>query len=102
MAEAATEEKALIKGKVVGVDLKRTLPLPHANVVLIQGDLTEPQVRDRIRTALGGHADVVISDLSPNLTGIGFRDHLQSCELVREALAFAACTLRPKGAFLAK
>jgi 23S rRNA (uridine2552-2'-O)-methyltransferase len=90
------------KGRVVGVDLQRTQPLPLDNVVLIQGDLTRPEVHSRIRSALEGRADVVTSDLSPSLTGIGFQDHVRSCELVRAALAASASVLRPKGIFLAK
>ena len=90
------------KGKVVGVDRQRTKPLPHSNVTLIQGDLTESDVQKAVHPALGGHADVVTSDLSPNLTGIGFQDHLRSCELVKDAFVVAGGVLRPGGTFLAK
>lgn len=90
------------KGRVVGVDLQHTAPLPCGNVSLIQGDLRKPEVKTRILHALGGPADVVTSDLSPKLTGIAFRDHLQSCGLVRDALDVVGTVLRPKGAFLAK
>jgi 23S rRNA (uridine2552-2'-O)-methyltransferase len=89
-------------GKVVGVDRQQTKPLPHSNVTLVQGDLTGSDVQNAIHLALGGHADVVTSDLSPNLTGIGFQDHLRSCDLVRDALAVAGSVLRPRGTFLAK
>ena len=90
------------KGRVVGVDRQHTTPLPYSNVTLVQGDLTGSDVQRAIHAALGGPADVVTSDLSPNLTGIGFQDHLRSCELVREALLVAGRVLRPKGTFLAK
>lgn len=90
------------KGKVVGVDRQQTKPLPYSNVTLIQGDLTESDVQKAVHPALGGHADVVTSDLSPNLTGIGFQDHLRSCELVKHALVVAGGVLRPGGTFLAK
>ena len=90
------------KGRMVGVDLQKTRALPHENVVLIQGDITAPDVQCRIREALGGEAHVLTSDLSPNLTGIGFQDHLRSCELARTALAVARELLRPGGVFLAK
>ncbi len=89
-------------GRMVGVDLQKTEPLSSANVELIQGDITRPDVRSRIRQALGGNANVVTSDLSPNLTGIGFQDHLRSCELVTDALALARQLLKPGGVFLAK
>jgi 23S rRNA (uridine2552-2'-O)-methyltransferase len=90
------------KGRVVGVDQQRTKPLPYSNVTLIQGDLAGADVQKAIPVALGGHADVVTSDLSPNLTGIGFQDHLRSCELVKNALVVAASVMRPGGTFLAK
>jgi 23S rRNA (uridine2552-2'-O)-methyltransferase len=90
------------KGKVVGVDRQQTKPLPYPNVTLVQGDLTGPDVQNAIHLALGGHADVVTSDLSPNLTGIGFQDHFRSCELVKDALAVAGCVMKPGGTFLAK
>jgi 23S rRNA (uridine2552-2'-O)-methyltransferase len=90
------------KGRVVGVDRQQTKPLPYLNVTLIQGDIAGQDVQSAIHLALGGHADVVTSDLSPNLTGIGFQDHLRSCELVRDALVVAGSILRPGGTFLAK
>jgi len=90
------------KGWMVGVDLQKTRPLASENVALIQGDITAPEVQSKIREALGGEAHVVTSDLSPNLTGIGFQDHLRSCELARNALAVARELLRPGGIFLAK
>ncbi len=90
------------EGRIVGVDLQKTRGLPAKNVVLIQGDITAPNVQSMIREALGGEADVVTSDLSPNLTGIGFQDHLRSCELTRTALAVARELVRPGGVFLAK
>ena len=89
-------------GRVVGVDLQKTRPLGSGNVELIQGDITAPEVQRGIRQALGGEAHVVTSDLSPNLTGIHFQDHMRSCELVRTGLAVARELLRPGGIFLAK
>lgn len=90
------------KGRVVGVDRQKTKALSHTNVALIQGDITKAEVRDRIRQALGEDAHVVTSDLSPNLTGIHFQDHLRSCELVKDALAVARGVLAPGGIFLVK
>lgn len=89
-------------GRMVGVDLQKTKPLGSGNVELIRGDITEPEVRTLIRKALGGEAHVVTSDLSPNLTGIRFQDHMRSCELVMTGLAVARELLKPGGVFLAK
>jgi 23S rRNA (uridine2552-2'-O)-methyltransferase len=90
------------KGRMVGVDLQKTTPLGSGNVELIRGDITSPEVRARIRQALGGDAHVVTSDLSPNLTGIRFQDHMHSCGLVRTGLEVARELLRPGGIYLAK
>lgn len=90
------------EGKAVGVDLQRVKALAFMNVDLIQGDITNPEIRNRIRRALGEDAHVVTSDLSPRLTGIGFQDHLRSSELVKDALALARNLLRPGGVFLGK
>lgn len=90
------------KGRMVGVDLQKTRVLGSGNVELIRGDITAPEVRSRVRQTLGGEADVVTSDLSPNITGIGFQDHMRSCELVRTALGVARELMRPGGIFLAK
>lgn len=90
------------KGKAVGVDLQQTKPLSSPNVKMIRGDVTHPETLTRISQALGEEAHAVTSDLSPNLTGIGFQDHLRSCELVRMALLVARQLLRPGGVFLAK
>jgi len=89
-------------GRMVGVDLQKTRPLGRGNVELIRGDITAPEVQNRIRQALGGEAHVVTSDLSPSLTGIRFQDHIRSCELVRTALSVALELLKPGGVFLAK
>ncbi len=89
-------------GRVVGVDLQRTEPLPAKNVVLLQGDVTRPEIREAVRRSLGSRARVVTSDLSPNLTGIHFRDHSRSCDLVRLALGLAGEVLEPGGTLLAK
>jgi 23S rRNA (uridine2552-2'-O)-methyltransferase len=90
------------KGRMVGVDLQKTRALGSGNVELIQGDITASEVQSRVRQALGGEAHVVTSDLSPNLTGIRFQDHMRSCELVRTGLAVARELLRSGGIFLAK
>jgi 23S rRNA (uridine2552-2'-O)-methyltransferase len=90
------------EGRLVGVDLQETRSLAATNVELIRGDVRSPEVQKRMREALGGEAHVVTSDLSPNLTGIGFQDHLRSVELVRIALSAAKQLLKPGGIFLAK
>ncbi|MBV8593492.1 MAG: rRNA methyltransferase, partial [Caulobacteraceae bacterium] len=54
------------------------------------------------RDALGGPADLVLSDMAPNTTGHRQTDHLRIVALMEEAAAFAARVLKPGGAFLCK
>ena len=93
---------ALLRGaaKVVGVDLLAIDPLPPA--VILQGDFTDPAIDERLIEALGGPADVVLSDVAPNTMGHRKTDHLRIIALVEAAAEFAARTLKPGGAFVAK
>jgi 23S rRNA (uridine2552-2'-O)-methyltransferase len=89
-------------GRVVGIDLARIEPLPAANAAALRGDLRDPATAEALRAALGGAADVVLSDLSPKLTGVRATDIARSLELVETAARLAAEVLRPGGAFVAK
>lgn len=87
-------------GLVVGVDL---LPVdPVAGAILIEGDFNDPDLPDRLAEALGGKADLVLSDMAPNTTGHGATDHLRIMALAELAAAFACEVLAPNGAFVAK
>lgn len=86
--------------QVVGVDLLEVAAAP--GVVLIQGDFTAPDIQARVRSALGGPADLVLSDMAPNTTGHRTTDHLRIMGLIESAVDFAFVTLAPGGAFVAK
>jgi 23S rRNA (uridine2552-2'-O)-methyltransferase len=89
------------KGRVVAVDLLEIAPIPGVRV--LRGDFLDSAVQSQVVAALdGGKADVVLSDLSPNLSGIASADQARAAELVRAALEFCRAQLRPGGAFLAK
>ncbi len=93
-------ERVKPRGQVVAVDL---LPLaPIAGVTFVQGDFTDPQVLDSLRQRLGGPADLVISDMAPNITGISATDQARALALAESAVAFAQSALRPGGALLVK
>ncbi|ABK14925.1 MAG: TRAM domain-containing protein [Methanothrix sp.] len=92
--------RELSGGIVVGVDLERIEPLE--GIVTIQGDITKEETLEQIAAALGGQADVVISDAAPNLSGIWDVDHARSIDLSRAALRIAKRLLRPGGSFLVK
>ena len=89
------------QGKVVATDI---LPMdPLKNVDFIQGDFTQETVLEQIVALLGDRKpDLVICDMSPNITGIAVADQASSMYLVELALDFAGRALKPKGDFLAK
>ena len=87
-------------GKVVGIDLNPTDPLP--GVILLTGDFREPAIAESIRRALGGTADLVLSDMAAPATGHAPTDHLRIVALAEEAFTFAEGILKPGGGFVAK
>ncbi|MBU6282017.1 RlmE family RNA methyltransferase [bacterium] len=89
-------------GRVVGVDLVPTDDLGPSQVTLLTGDVCEPEVRSRVREALGGSADLVISDLAPKLSGIAAADEARHALLVELAIDAALAWLAPDGALLVK
>lgn len=89
-------------GRVVGVDLEPVSGGFPSNVSILRGDASDPEVLSRARTLAGGPVDVVTSDMAPDLSGVGFRDHARSCELVRAALRLCRQCLVPGGTLLAK
>ena len=87
-------------GKVVAVDVLEFAPISHVSA--LRGDIREAQVRQALRQALGGAADVVLSDLSPNLSGIASVDQARAAELVEVATELSLEVLKPTGALLVK
>jgi 23S rRNA (uridine2552-2'-O)-methyltransferase len=87
-------------GIVVGVDLLPMDPIPGA--ILIQGDFNDPDMPERLAAALGGKADLVLSDMAPNTTGHAATDHLRIMALAELAAAFAREVLAEDGTFVAK
>ncbi|HEY3910911.1 MAG TPA: RlmE family RNA methyltransferase [Stellaceae bacterium] len=88
------------RGLVVGVDLTETAPL--AGATLLRMDLRDPEAAAAIRGALGGSADLVLSDMAPSATGHAATDHLRIVALAEAAFAVTEELLEPGGAFVAK
>jgi len=86
--------------RVVGLDLLAMEPVPGA--VLIQGDFQDEAMLPLLREALGGEADLVLSDMAPNATGHPATDHIRIVALAELALDFAVEILADGGAFVAK
>ena len=88
------------KASVVGIDLLPTDPID--GVAILQMDFMDEEAPQRLKDALGGPADLVLSDMAANTVGHQQTDHLRTMALVEAGLAFAAEVLRPGGAFVAK
>jgi 23S rRNA (uridine2552-2'-O)-methyltransferase len=85
---------------VVGIDLLPTDPLDGVTILLM--DFTDDAAPDRLKEALGGPADLVLSDMAANTVGHPQTDHLRTMGLVEAGLEFASEILRPGGSFVAK
>jgi 23S rRNA (uridine2552-2'-O)-methyltransferase len=90
------------KGFVLGVDLKPIAPFPQEYVRTIVADLTEPETLQQILDFLPRKADVVLSDASPNISGVWEVDHARQIDLAAQALKIALNVLRPSGNFFVK
>jgi len=89
------------KGQVIASDILPMDFLP--GVEFIQGDFTEETVYQQILDTLGGQkADLVISDMAPNMSGISVADQASSMYLVELAIDLAQRVLIPGGSFLCK
>ena len=85
---------------VVGIDL---LPVdPIEGVTILQMDFMDERAPSLLTDALGGEADLVLSDMAANTVGHQQTDHLRTMALVEAGAWFAADVLRPGGAFVAK
>ncbi|MEA1015455.1 RlmE family RNA methyltransferase [Sphingosinicella sp. LY1275] len=85
---------------VVGIDLLPTDPLD--GVTILEMDFMDDKAPDLLKEALGGPADLVLSDMAANTVGHPQTDHLRTMALVEAGLLFATEVLRPGGAFVAK
>jgi len=88
------------KGKVVGLDILEWAPVPGSTNLV--GDFLADDAPDRLREALGGPADVVLSDMAAPTTGHPATDHLRIIHMCEVALDFALTVLAPGGTFVAK
>lgn len=96
-SQIAVKRKA---SAVVGVDLLPVDPVDGAHI--IEGDFMDDDMPERLKTMLGGPADLVMSDMAPNTTGHAATDHIRIMGLAENALDFALQILAKDGAFIAK
>lgn len=84
------------KGRVVGVDLLEMQPL--ANLKFIQGDFTDQLTLDKLLESIEHRkVDLVISDMSPNLSGVKGVDQARGAHLIELVLDFAKGYLKTNG-----
>lgn len=89
-------------GRVVGVDLEAVPELALDNVSVFVGDAADPETRRALAEALGGRADVVLSDLSPKLSGVKVADRERHLRLTELAVDFASEFLVGGGSLVIK
>jgi len=89
-------------GFVLGVDLKPIEPFSQEYIRTIIADFTEPEALQQILVFLPRKADVVLSDASPNISGVWEVDNARQIDLAAQALELALCILRPSGNFFVK
>ena len=88
------------KGRIVAVDRLQIRPLQ--NVHILKGDITDTGIQRQIMQALPGPADLVLSDMAPNITGIKEVDQARFLELLETTLALCKDVLHPGGSVLMK
>ena len=89
-------------GLVVGVDIEKVKPLDLENVKTIVGDVMEEETLERVKKMFEGKIDVVLSDLSPKVSGAWEVDHYRQIELSRMAMRISENLLKPDGWFVLK
>jgi len=88
-------------GKIVGVDIDPITMIRNSNFSFVQGDLRLEEVVNKV-LSISDNYDIVISDISPNTTGIKDADHYNSYELVKIVLEVVKRVLARGGIFIFK
>ena len=92
--------KVVKSGKIISIDLKEMDPIP--NIIQIKGDFTEKKIQKEIQDKLIGNADVVMSDMAVNTTGIKNIDSIQTGELCKVSMNFSKEIIKKQGFFISK
>ena len=89
------------KGRVIALDMLEMEPI--RNVTFLRGDFSEANAVAALQKELGGRkADLVVSDMAPNISGVGMVDQARSMHLAELALDFTGNFLKPGGVLLVK
>ena len=88
------------RGTTIGIDLKEIAPIP--NVITIVGNIENKDDINKLIQLINGKADVVLSDLAPNVSGLWEMDQLKQIDLTKNALEFTKTVLKENGCALYK
>jgi 23S rRNA (uridine2552-2'-O)-methyltransferase len=88
------------RGTTIGIDLKEIAPIP--NVITIVGNIENKEDINKLIQLVDGKADVVLSDLAPNVSGLWEMDQLKQIDLTKNALDFTKTVLKENGCALYK
>lgn len=89
-------------GFVLAVDIKPIISFEGTNVLSILGDVSDQKTVQKIMRFLPRSADVVISDVSPNISGVWELDHARQIDLASHSLRISTYILRAGGNFFVK
>jgi len=92
--------KVVKSGKIISIDLKVMEPI--GNTLQIQGDFTDQKIQDEIKENLQKKAQVVMSDMAVNTTGIKNIDSIYTGELCKETMIFSKDIIADNGFFISK
>ncbi|MDC0328104.1 RlmE family RNA methyltransferase [Candidatus Pelagibacter sp.] len=92
--------RSVKSGRLVSIDLKDIEEID--NTILIKGDFTEVDIKEKIKSFFKSKVDVVVSDMAVNTTGIKDIDAIYTGELAMEAMNFSKEMLVKEGRFVSK
>ena len=90
------------KGFVFGVDIREITPLPYRNVKTIKMDVFDEKLEEIVLKNFGSRVDVVLSDLSPNISGVWEVDVARNVEMCERVIDFSDKVLRRNGKLILK
>jgi 23S rRNA (uridine2552-2'-O)-methyltransferase len=92
--------KKIKSGKIISIDLKKMEKIK--NTIQIKGDFIQEEIQTQIKSCLSNGADLIMSDMAVNTTGIKDIDSIQTGELSKEAMIFSKKVISTKGFFISK
>lgn len=95
-------EKVGEEGLVVGVDLQRIKPIEGDNFIGIMGDFTREETLNQILEITGRKVDVILSDASPQLSGVKDVDQVRALDLALGVLRISGSILKPHSSLIMK